>query len=274
MCKTLIKIHHSFLFLVFSNVSPCNGSTADSLRNNLTFGVSFRGNQLCTQSPTQAFVKISRGGFRDPVVLIIHVSVTIIQRQANIVHRAGFTRAKIFSYDTEYMDALKNVGMKHLAVSIPNVELVGFDTSKANALVQKLTTFTDAGVTCDVIVGNEPLASWYKGKYRNLVVPAFDLVKAAVAANTKVDFTKIKITVAFYYGIIGKSYPPSKGYFTSTDREIVRQVATREVETGSPFYMNIYPYFARQDIPKDISLGYALGNTGIYGVRVRVEGPD
>lgn len=181
---------------------------------------------------------------------------------AKIVARAGFTRAKIFSHNTEYMNALKNVGMKHLVVSIPNGELVGYNAAKANAFVQKLTTFTDAGITCDIVVGNEPLASWYSNKYRNLIVPTFDLLKAAIKANTKADPAKIKITVAFQLGIIATSHPPSQGSFSSTDREIIRQVATREVETGSCFMINIYPYFARQSNPKHISLDYALGNTG------------
>ena len=155
--------------------------------------------------------------------------------------------------------------MKHLVVSIPNGELVGYDKARANALVQKLTALTEAGITCDVVVGNEPLAPWYNGKYRSLVIPAFDLVKAAIAANAKADPAKIKITVAFQLGILASSWPPSKGSFTSTDSEIIRQVAQREVDTGSPFFVNIYPYFARQGNSKDISLAYALGNTGNSG---------
>ena len=52
--------------------------------------------------------------------------------------------------------------MTHLAVSIPNGELVGYNAAKAKALVEKLTAFTAAGITCDIVVGNEPLASWYQ----------------------------------------------------------------------------------------------------------------
>lgn len=149
-----------------------------------------------------------------------------------------------------------------MVVSIPNGELVGYNSAKASALVHKLSTFTDAGMTFDVVVGNEPLASWYGGRYRNLVVPAFDLVQAAMAANDKADPAKIKVTVAFQLGILAKSYPPSRGSFAAADREIIRQVSNREVETDSAFFVNIYPYFARQGNPRDISLDYALGKTG------------
>ena len=90
----------------------------------------------------------------------------------------------------------------------------------------------------------------------------FDLVQAAIVANNKADPAKIKVTVAFQSGILANSYPPSQGSFTSADREIIRQVAKREVASGSPFFVNIYPYFARVGNPKDISLDYALGNKG------------
>ena len=88
--------------------------------------------------------------------------------QADIVARAGFKRAKIFTHNTQYLDALEKVGMKHLVVSIPNHELVGYNAKAANALVHKLTAY--AGITFDIVVGNEPLASWYGGKYLTLIL--------------------------------------------------------------------------------------------------------
>ena len=87
-------------------------------------------------------------------------------------------------------------------------------------------------------------------------------MRAAIAADAKADPAKIKITVAFQLGILASSFPPSKGTFTSKDRDLIKQLASREVATGSPFFVNIYPYFARASNPKDITLAYALGNTG------------
>jgi hypothetical protein len=59
---------------------------------------------------------------------------------------------------------------------------------------------------------------------------------------------------------MGNSYPPSNGSIKPELVDVIKGTCEVMRSTGSPFMVNIYPFLARRDNPKDVSLDYCLFN--------------
>ena len=65
--------------------------------------------------------------------------------------------------------------------------------------------------------------------------------------------------------VLGASYPPSAGQFESKHKKVIKEVVRLLVRIGSPFCMNVYPYFSRKKGSRDFVLfgpnaGYSDGD--------------
>ena len=59
------------------------------------------------------------------------------------------------------------------------------------------------------------------------------------------------------------SYPPSQGIFSTSTASVVTTVAEFLKNEGSPFTVNLYPFFSLVDNPTDVSVAYATLQTGL-----------
>jgi len=76
---------------------------------------------------------------------------------------------KLFDYNHDYLTALHAAGFVHVVVSIPNLELpaVARDPTAAARILEGLAPHVSAGMRLTIAVGNEPLAPWYNGAFRD-----------------------------------------------------------------------------------------------------------
>lgn len=77
----------------------------------------------------------------------------------------------------------------------------------------------------------------------------------------------IPVSTSVSTAVLGTSYPPSQGEFLMDIRPTMAYITGFLAATGSPFLVNVYPYFSYIYDQKDISLDYALFNSSQVVVR-------
>ncbi|KAK4751222.1 hypothetical protein SAY87_004704 [Trapa incisa] len=70
----------------------------------------------------------------------------------------------------------------------------------------------------------------------------------------------IQVSTPMSLGVLAESYPTSAGRFKLEVADIMSQFLQFLASTGSPFWINAYPYFAYKDDPSRVSLDYVLAN--------------
>eukprot|EP00668_Euglena_longa_P032783 GGOE01042231.1.p1 GENE.GGOE01042231.1~~GGOE01042231.1.p1 ORF type:complete len:397 (-),score=61.52 GGOE01042231.1:305-1495(-) len=171
--------------------------------------------------------------------------------------------SKTFDYNATVLQALNANGIRNMVVGIPNSDLERVGTSGdplCETIVEGLRYLYDDGVQLTIAVGNEPTLATYGTAYSPWVYPALLNVRS-VLSNKYMN--NVKLTVPFDSGILGSSYPPSQGTLSTSAASVVVTVAHFLKNEGSPFTVNLYPFFALVDNPNDISVEYATLQTSL-----------
>lgn len=166
--------------------------------------------------------------------------------------------AKTFSHqgsDLAFMKAARANGLT-LAVGCTNDELAGLAAGITQPLVDAITPFRD--VVAWVCVGNEPLGSWHRGKYNDVLSPAVDNVVTAF----KRAGLDIGITVPQNFEFMQTSYPPSQGAVKPELTAILKRTCAAMKSSGAPFMVNIYPFITRAQNRGSVPLPYCLFTAG------------
>ncbi|KAH7307558.1 hypothetical protein KP509_22G065300 [Ceratopteris richardii] len=89
------------------------------------------------------------------------------------------------------------------------------------------------------------------------VLPAMQNIYAALESMNL--HQQVAVSTAHSFSTLKTSYPPSAGAFSdSIANAYMRPVLEFLSRTGSPFLINVYPYFAYKDNPSAVSLEYVL----------------
>ncbi|EAZ14822.1 hypothetical protein OsJ_04749 [Oryza sativa Japonica Group] len=86
-----------------------------------------------------------------------------------------------------------------------------------------------------------------------------NLYNALVSAGLS---NSIKVSTAVKMDVITNSFPPSHGVFRPDLQRFIVPIAQFLANTMSPLLVNVYPYFAYRDNPRDIPLNYATFQPG------------
>jgi hypothetical protein len=189
----------------------------------------------------------------------------------------GVRSVRLWSYNKDYLQSLHDHGIQDVLVNVPTFELRALATggsasqSKAAAVARIIKPFVAKGMVIRVGVGNEPLAHWKAHhRYGTLLPQALRNMLAALRAN---GLNSVTVTVPFYAGVVGTSYPPEAGAFKQEHLRTIRQVAAIIHQSGGEFTIHIYPWFARKDNPRDVPLDLAIGkqrgNNVINGKKIQ-----
>jgi exo-beta-1,3-glucanase (GH17 family) len=102
-----------------------------------------------------------------------------------------------------------------------------------------------------IAVGNEVIP----GDSAQYVLPAMQNIQAALSAA---GLNQIKVSTSVSQGVLGQSFPPSSGAFSSDAQPTLQQIVQFLAQNGAPLLVNVYPYFSYSGNEAQIQLDYAL----------------
>ncbi|QHN93109.1 hypothetical protein HN51_051891 [Arachis hypogaea] len=192
------------------------------------------------------------------------------KKVAQLLQSTLIDKVKIYDSNPEILQAFSNTAID-LIVSLENsrVANISSDISAVHSwLSTRILPFLPATSVVAIAVGNEYLTTTIDNNDDHLDPNA--LFKAmqnlhSVLASHGLD-RKIKVTTPHSMAVLASSFPPSSATFAMNLVPVMTDIVTFLADTGAPFMINAYPYFAYRDNPTSVNLDYALlGNaSGVH----------
>ena len=173
-----------------------------------------------------------------------------------LIKSIGATKAKLYDANPQILSAFANTGIEFMVAIGNNLLSSMSDPQQALTWVKSnVQTYLPATKITGIMVGNEVL-TLNNTELSSSLVPAMEGVHAALV-SLGLD-TSISVTTAHSLDIMGSTYPPSAGAFKQGYEVYMQAILSFHVQTGSPFYINMYPFFAYKSSPSEIDLNYVL----------------
>nr|XP_023926613.1 glucan endo-1,3-beta-glucosidase 11-like [Quercus suber]POF24507.1 glucan endo-1,3-beta-glucosidase 11 [Quercus suber] len=173
-----------------------------------------------------------------------------------LINSIGATKAKLYDANPQILSAFANTGIEFMVAIGNNLLSSMADPQQALTWVKSnVQTYLPATKITGIMVGNEVL-TLNNAEWSNNLVPAMKNVYAALV-SLGLD-KSINVTTAHSLDIMKYTYPPSAGAFKEDYKVYMQAILSFHVQTGSPFYINMYPFFAYKSTPSEIDLNYVL----------------
>jgi len=178
-------------------------------------------------------------------------------RVAGLLQSMNVNKVKLYDADPRVLTAFANTGVEFIiAVGNENLQTMAASPAAARQWVAThVQPYIPATrVTC-VTVGNEVFSSTDTVMMSSLL-PA---MKAVYAALGDLGLgTQVTVSSAHSVNVLATSFPPSSGAFREDLAEYIQPILDFHGQTGSPFLINAYPFFAYKANPGSVSLPYVL----------------
>ncbi|KAH9322343.1 hypothetical protein KI387_016982, partial [Taxus chinensis] len=170
---------------------------------------------------------------------------------------AGYV--KIYDADSQVLRALSNSSLP-VVITVKNEQVAGISSSIASSdkwVETNVVPYYPLTKICVIMVGNEILSDTQIKDVWPQLVPAMENIHSSLAKK-KLE-SSIKVTTSVAMDAFASSYPPSNGSFRADIASSVMQPMLRFLNTtDSYFFLDVYPFFAWNSDPANISLEYAL----------------
>ncbi|XP_010917973.1 glucan endo-1,3-beta-glucosidase 11 [Elaeis guineensis] len=183
-----------------------------------------------------------------------------------LVSSIGIGRVRLYDADPASIRAFANTGIE-LVIGLPDRYLpkVATDAGEALAWVRSnVQAYLPSTKIAFLTVANEVLTSNNTALRPGLLLPAMENLHSALA-SLGLD-RQIAVTTTHSLAILADSYPPSAGAFRRDLLPFISPILAFHARTGSPFFVNAYPYFAYKNDPSGVALDYALLQPGAIAV--------
>jgi len=178
-------------------------------------------------------------------------------RVAGLLQSMNVNKVKLYDADPRVLTAFANTGVEFIiAVGNENLQTMAASPAAARQWVAThVQPYIPATrVTC-VTVGNEVFSSTDTVMMSSLL-PA---MKAVYAALGDLGLgSQVTVSSAHSVNVLATSFPPSSGAFREDLVEYIQPILDFHGQTGSPFLINAYPFFAYKANPGSVSLPYVL----------------
>ncbi|KAM7480345.1 hypothetical protein LguiA_028558 [Lonicera macranthoides] len=181
-----------------------------------------------------------------------------------LLKAAKIKNIRIYDASHDVLRAFKNSGIE-IIIGLGNEFLKDISVSEVRAtdwVKENVEPFLPGTKIRGIAVGNEVLGSADQELWE-VLLPA---VKNVHNALDRVRLAKtVEVSSPHSAGVFASSFPPSAGAFKETLIPYMRPLLQFFSQTGSPFYINTYPFLAYISDPSNIDLNYATfqSNPGI-----------
>lgn len=175
---------------------------------------------------------------------------------AELVQRHKIKAVRIYDSNIQILKAFNNTKIE-LIIGVQNSDLQSFSQLQSNAdswLKNNILPYYPATKIRYITVGAEVTES--PNNASSLVVPAMQNIFTSLKKAGL--HKKIKVSTTHSLGILSRSFPPSAGAFDSKYAFFLKPLLEFLADNQSPFMVDIYPYYAYRDSPRNVSLDYAL----------------
>lgn len=182
------------------------------------------------------------------------------KKVAQLLQSTLINKVKIYDTNPEILEAFSNTGID-LIVAVENFHVGNVSKDKSAAdewLTARVTPFIPSTSIVAIMVGNEYLTSSdssSKSDPKALTSAMQNLHSALVDHGLE---RKIKVTIPHGMSVLSSSFPPSSSAFAPELVPTMTTILNFLADTGAPFMINAYPYFAYKDNPDTVDLQYAL----------------
>ncbi|XP_078158421.1 glucan endo-1,3-beta-glucosidase-like isoform X1 [Carex rostrata] len=160
----------------------------------------------------------------------------------------GITGMRIYNADSATLNALKGTKINLIMdVGLSDASCSSAASTWVNNNVKPY--YPDVSFKY-IAVGNE-----ISGSNVSKILPAMKNIYSALSSAGLQNSIKVSTSVSI--GVLGTSYPPSAGAFSS-DASYMTSIVQYLASINSPLLANVYPYFAYASNTAQISLDYAL----------------
>jgi hypothetical protein len=174
-----------------------------------------------------------------------------------LLQSTSIQKVRLYGADPAIIKALAGTGVG-IVIGAANGDVPSL-ASDPNAATQWINSnvlpFYPASKIMLITVGNEILMS-NDPNLVNQLLPAMQNVQKALEAVSLGG--KIKVSTVNSMTVLGSSDPPSSGSFAAGYQTGLKGILQFLSDTGSPFAINPYPFFAYQSDPRPETLAFCL----------------
>ncbi|XP_061336953.1 glucan endo-1,3-beta-glucosidase 1-like [Gastrolobium bilobum] len=172
------------------------------------------------------------------------------------LQKQKITHIRLYDANTDILGALSDTNIR-VTISVPNNQLIAIASSNTTAsswIRRNVVAHYPRTLIAAISVGDEVLTTVPSSA--PLLLPAIQSLHSALVASNL--HNQIKVSTPHSASIIVDPFPPSQAFFNQTLSSFVFPLLQFLSQTGSPFMLNLYPYYVfmrnKGVVPLDNSL--------------------